>query len=82
MNKNPYNGYGGQRMSTRRRFIIHYLNGNLRLMAKDGQSLPIAAKNKEDAVIQLLGAPADSWDGDYFTKWDGKLQACVEELKY
>jgi len=77
MNKNPYNG-----MSTRRRFIIHYLNGNFRLMAKDGQSLPIAAKNKEDAVIQLFGAPADSWDGDYFFKWDGKLQACVEELKY
>lgn len=62
------------------RFVIEYLNGNLRKMAKDGRSLPVKAASKEEAVVRVFGAPADSWDGNYFTKWSGTLRGHVEQL--
>lgn len=62
------------------KFQIEYLNGNLKNFAKDGRSLPIKADSQESAVIKLLGGPADSWDGNHFTKWNGKLKGRVEQL--
>lgn len=67
-------------MKTKPKFVIEYLNGNLRRFAKDGRSLPIVADSMESAVIHLLGAPADSWDGNHFSKWDGKLKGRVEQV--
>jgi hypothetical protein len=60
------------------KYVIEYLNGNLRHFAKDGRSLPIEAESAEDAVVRIFGAPADTWDGNHFTKWGGKLRARVE----
>ena len=67
----------------KRRFIVHYLNGNLRHMAKDGHSMPIRADSPEQAVTNCFGMPADRWDGNYFWKWtdtpDGGLKCRIEE---
>ena len=72
------------RASGRRCFIIHYLNGNLRHMAKDGHSMPIRAESPEQAVTFCFGMPADRWEGDYCWKWtdmpDGGLKCRVEEV--
>jgi hypothetical protein len=64
-----------------KRYIIQYLNGNLSRFARDGHSLPVKANSPEEAVIRIFGGPAESWDGNYFTKWDGKLRARVEEVR-
>ena len=68
----------------RRCFVIHYLNGNLRHMAKDGHSLPIRAESPEQAVTFCFGMPADRWDGVYCWKWtdmpDGGLKCRIEEV--
>lgn len=67
-------------MNSSPRFVIEYLNGNLRRFARDGRSLPVRADSQESAVIHLLGAPAESWDGNHFTMWGGKLRGRVEQL--
>ena len=68
----------------KRRFIIHYLNGNLRKMAKDGHSLPIRAESPQQAVVFCFGMPADRWEGNHFWKWtdmpDGGLKCRIEEV--
>lgn len=66
--------------TARKRYVIHYLNGNLRTTARDGRSLPVLASCPADAVVRVLGGPADpdSWTGaGRFTKWDGRLRARV-----
>ena len=72
------------RSSGSRCFIIHYLNGNLREMAKDGHSMPIRADSPEQAVTNCFGMPADRWDGNHFWKWtdmpDGGLKCRIEEV--
>ena len=62
------------------RYVIEYLNGNLRRFARDGRSLPVKADSQESAVIHVLGGPADSWDGNHFTMWGGKLKGRVEAV--
>ena len=68
----------------KRRFIIHYLDKQLRSMAKDGHSMPICADSPEQAVTFCFGMPADRWDGNYFWKWtsepDGGLKCRIEEV--
>ena len=68
----------------KRRFIIHYLNGNLRKMAKDGHSLAIRAESPQQAVVFCFGMPADRWEGNHFWKWtdmpDGGLKCRIEEV--
>ena len=65
-------------------FVIHYLNGNLRKMAKDGHSRPIRAESPEQAVTFCFGMPADRWEGNHFWKWtdmpDGGLKCRIEEV--
>jgi hypothetical protein len=72
------------RATGKRRFVVHYLDEQLRRMAKDGHSLAIRAKSREQAVVFLFGAPADRWDGDCFWKWtdmpDGGLKCRIEEV--
>lgn len=60
-------------------FIIEYLSGNLRRYGS-GHSLPVKAASQEDAVIRVLGGAAESWDGNHFTIWGGKLRGRVEAL--
>lgn len=60
------------------RFVIEYLSGNLRRYARDGRSLPVRAKNQEQAVVFVLGAHAESWDGNHFTL--GRLRGRVEVM--
>ena len=68
----------------KRRFIVHYLDKQLRRMAKDGHSLAIRAESPEQAVVFLFGMPADRWDGNCFWKWtsnpDGGLKCRIEEV--
>ena len=68
----------------KRRFIIHYLNGNLRKMAKDGHSMPIRAESPEQAVTFCFGMPADRWEGNHFWKWTDRpetaLKCRIEEV--
>ena len=68
----------------KRRFIVHYLDQQLRRMAKDGHSLAIRAESPEQAVVFLFGMPADRWDGNCFWKWtdkpDGGLKCRIEEV--
>jgi len=66
-------------MTSSSRYVIEYLNGNLRSYGK-GHSLPVKASSMEDAVIRVFGGPADKWDGNHFTMFGGKLRARVEEL--
>lgn len=61
-------------------FVIEYLNGNLRRYG-NGHSLPVTAATPEEAVVRVLGGPAESWDGNHFTMWAGKLRARVEEVR-
>ena len=72
------------RTSGSRCFIIHYLDDQLRKMAKHGHSLPIRAESPEQAVTFCFGMPADRWDGVYCWKWadmpDGGLKCRVEEV--
>jgi hypothetical protein len=72
------------RATGKRRFIVHYLDEQLRQMAKDGHSLAIRAVSREQAVVFLFGAPADRWDGNCFWKWtdrqDGGLKCRIEEV--
>ena len=72
------------RVSGNRRFIIHYLDKQLRRMAKDGHSMPIRAESPEQAVTCCFGMPADRWEGNYFWKWtsepDGGLKCRIEEV--
>ena len=72
-------------MKAQRYFIIHYLNGNLRSMAKDGHSMPIRAESPQQAVVFCFGMPADRWEGNHFWKWtdDPKatLKCRIEEVK-
>lgn len=68
------------RMTTASCFVIEYLNGNLRRYG-NGHSLPVKAATMEDAVVRVFGAPAESWDGNHFTLWGGKLRARVEEVR-
>ena len=72
------------RASGKRRFIVHYLDRQLRRMAKDGHSLPIRAESPEQAVTFCFGMPADRWEGNYCWKWtdmpDGVLKCRVEEV--
>lgn len=67
-------------VTTSPRFVIEYLNGNLRHTAKDSRSLPVRAASPEEAVVRVLGGPAESWDGNHFTMWGGKLRGRVEEM--
>ena len=62
----------------KRRFIIHYLNGNLRKMAKDGHSMPIRAESPEQAVTFCFGMPADRWEGNHFWKWTDDPKATLK----
>ena len=59
-------------------FVIHYLNGNLRFMAKDGQSMPIRAESPQQAVTFCFGMPADRWEGDHFWKWTDDPRATLK----
>ena len=72
------------RVSGNRHFVIHYLDNQLRRMAKDGHSLAIRAESPEQAVVFLFGMPADRWDGVYFWKWtdkpDSVLKCRIEEV--
>jgi len=72
------------RVSGNRHFIIHYLDKQLRRMAKDGHSLAIRAESPEQAVVFCFGMPADRWEGNYFWKWtsepDGELKCRIEEV--
>ena len=72
------------RVSGNRHFIIHYLDKQLRRMAKDGHSLPICADSPEQAVTFCFGMPADRWEGNHFWKWtdmpDGGLKCRIEEV--
>ena len=68
----------------KRRFIVHYLDRQLRRMAKDGHSMPIHAESPEQAVTFCFGMPADRWDGNYFWKWTDRpetaLKCRIEEV--
>ena len=72
------------RVSGNRHFVIHYLDKQLRRMAKDGHSMPIRAESPEQAVTFCFGMPADRWEGNYFWKWtdmpDGGLKCRIEEV--
>lgn len=67
-------------VKTSSRFVIEYLNGNLRRYG-NGHSLPVTAATPEEAVVRVFGGPAESWDGNHFTMWGGKLRARVEEVR-
>lgn len=66
-------------VNTSSRFVIEYLNGNLRRYG-NGHSLPVIAASPEEAVVRVFGGPAEAWDGNHFTMFDGKLRARVEEV--
>ena len=66
-------------VKTSSRFVIEYLNGNLRRYG-NGHSLSVSAVTPEEAVVRVFGGPAESWDGNHFTMWGGKLRARVEEV--
>jgi hypothetical protein len=67
-------------VKTSSRFVIEYLNGNLRRYG-NGHSLPVTATTPEEAVVRVFGGPAESWDSNRFTMWGGKLRARVEEVR-
>jgi hypothetical protein len=67
-------------VKTSSRFVIKYLNGNLRRYG-NGHSLPVVAATPEEAVLRVFGGPAETWDGNHFTMWGGKLRARVEEVR-
>ncbi len=66
-------------VKTSSRFVIEYLNGNLRRYGR-GHSLPVTAATQEEAVVRVFGGPAETWDGNHFSMWGGKLRARVEEV--
>ena len=59
-------------------FVIHYLTGNFRHMAKDGHSMPIRAESPQQAVTFCFGMPADRWEGDHFWKWTDDPKATLK----